>query len=86
MSISVGENLICDPKTLENFNNLLSCAKERLQRDSSRFVSGDFWKIFEGEVCKALDKSKFPIGILNILVDINFLILSLESTKIKLWA
>ena len=47
MSISVGEKLICDPNTLENFNKLLSCAKERLQRDASRFVSGDFWKIFE---------------------------------------
>jgi hypothetical protein len=63
MSISVGEKLICDPRTLENFNNLLSCAKERLQRDSSRFASGDFWKIFEGEVCKALDKSKDFVGV-----------------------
>jgi len=63
MSISVGEKLVCDPRTLENFNNLLSCAKERLQRDSSRFASGDFWKIFEGEVCKALDKSKEFVGV-----------------------
>ena len=63
MSISVGEKLICDPNTLENFNKLLSCAKERLQRDASRFVSGDFWKIFEGEVCKALDKSKEFVGV-----------------------
>lgn len=63
MSISVGEKLICDSRTLENFNNLLSCAKERLQRDSSRFAGGDFWKIFEGEVCKALDKSKEFVGV-----------------------
>jgi hypothetical protein len=63
MSISVGEKLVCDPRTLENFNNLLSCAKERLQRDSSRFASGDFWKIFEGEVCKALDRSKDFVGV-----------------------
>lgn len=52
MSISVGEKLICDPRTLENFNNLLSCAKERLQRDSSRFASGDFWKILKVRYAK----------------------------------
>ena len=62
MSIAVGEKLICDPKTLDCFNNLLSCAKDRLQRDSSHFSGGDFWKIFEGEVCKALDKSKDSVG------------------------
>ena len=65
MSIAVGEKLICDPKTLDCFNNLLSCAKERLLRDSSHFSGGDFWKIFESKVCEALDKSKDYVGVGN---------------------
>lgn len=63
MSIAVGENLICDAATLNNFDHLLSCAKEKLLKNSTHIAKGDFWKTFEMEVHRALVASKNDVGL-----------------------
>lgn len=63
MSIVVGENLICDAATLNNFDHLLSCAKEKLLKNSTHIAKCDFWKAFEMEVHRALVASKNDVGL-----------------------
>lgn len=63
MSIAVGENLLYDSVTLYHFEQLLSCAREKLLKNSNEIVKGDFWKTFEVDVNKALLASKDLVGL-----------------------
>lgn len=63
MSIAVGKNLVCDSATLHHFEQLLSCAKEKLLKNPKEITNGDFWKTFELNVNKALLASKDLVGL-----------------------
>ena len=63
MSIAVGENLNRDIQTLNSFERLLSCTKEKLLCNSNTVAKGDFWKTFEVNVNNALLASKDIVGL-----------------------
>ena len=63
MSIAVGENLSRNLQTLNSFERLLSCTKEKLLLDSHDVAKGDFWKTFEVNVNNALLASKDIVGL-----------------------